>query len=49
MYVLMRDSCGNPLIVMVKTDQVAEDFLQDGGRGRERESGREGEGQREKN
>ena len=47
MYILMGDSCGNPLIVMVKTDQVAEDFLQDGGRGRER--GREREGGREKN
>ena len=47
-YVLMGDSCGDPLIVVVKTDQVAEDFLQDGGRGEGRERKRERERERER-
>ena len=42
----MGDSCGDPLIVVVKTDQVAEDFLQDGGRGEGRERKRERERER---
>ena len=42
--ILMGDGRGDPFIVMGKTDQVAEDFLQDGGReGRQRERGRERE------
>ena len=47
-YVLMGDSCGDPLIVMFKTDQVAEDFLHDGGRERKRGRKRERERERER-
>ena len=47
-YVLMGDGCGDPLIVMFKTDEVAEDFLQDGGRERERKKEKERERERER-
>ena len=43
--ILMGDSCGDPLIVMFKADEVAEDFLQDGGR----ESKRKREKERKSN
>ena len=39
--ILLRDSCGDPLFVMFKTDQIAENFLQDewGGGGAEGKEG----------